>query len=68
MLRWAIEIGGIDILLVVDLFSSYIALPRTVNIDQSYRIFGTWVKYTHILGLIPGCGRSNICGYPGTKG
>jgi len=40
ILRWAIEIGRIDILLEVSLLSSHLALPREGHLAQVYHIFG----------------------------
>ena len=40
VLRWAIEIGRIDILLEVALLSSHLALPRAGHLQQVYHIFG----------------------------
>ena len=40
ILRWAIEIGIIDILLKVSLLSSHLALPRIGHLQAVYRIFG----------------------------
>ena len=39
ILRWAIEIGRIDILLEVSLLSSHLALPRIGNLEAVYQIF-----------------------------
>ena len=40
VLRWAVEIGRIDILLEVSLLSSHLALPREGHLNQVYHIFG----------------------------
>ena len=40
MLRWAIELGRIDILLEVALLSSYLCLPRSRHLGQVYHIYG----------------------------
>ena len=40
ILRWAIEIGRLDILLEVSLLSSHLALPRQGHLEQVYNIFG----------------------------
>ena len=40
ILRWAIEIGRLDILLEVSLLSSHLALPRKGHLEQVYHIFG----------------------------
>ena len=40
VLRWAIELGRVDILLEVSLLSTHLALPRTGHLQQVYHIFG----------------------------
>ena len=40
VLRWAVEIGRVDILLEVSLMSSHLALPREGHLDQVNHIFG----------------------------
>ena len=40
ILRWAIELGRVDMLLEVALLSSHLALPRTGHLQQLYHIFG----------------------------
>ena len=40
VLRWAIELGRVDILLEVSLLSSHLALPRVGHLQQVYHIFG----------------------------
>ena len=40
LLRWAVEIGRVDILLEVSLFSSHLALPRIGHLQAVYHIFG----------------------------
>ena len=40
VLRWAVEIGRIDILLEVALLSTYLALPRAGHLEQVIHIFG----------------------------
>ena len=40
ILRWAIELGRVDILLEVALLSSHLALPRVGHLQQVYHIFG----------------------------
>ena len=40
VLRWAIELGRVDILLEVSLLSSHLALPRSGHLQQVYHIFG----------------------------
>jgi hypothetical protein len=39
-LRWAVEIGRVDILLEVSLLSSYLAMPRVGHLEQALHIFG----------------------------
>jgi hypothetical protein len=39
-LRWAVEIGRVDILLEVSLLSSYLAMPRIGHLEQAIHIFG----------------------------
>jgi hypothetical protein len=40
MLRWAVEIGRVDILLEVSQMSTHLAMPRIGHLEQVYRIFG----------------------------
>ena len=40
ILRWAIELGRVDILLEVALLSTQLALPRWGHLQQAYHIFG----------------------------
>ena len=40
VLRWAIELGRVDMLLEVALLSSHLALPRSGHLQQVYHIFG----------------------------
>jgi len=40
VLRWAIELGRVDILLEVALLLSHLALPRVGHLQQVYHIFG----------------------------
>jgi hypothetical protein len=39
-LRWAVEIGRVDILLEVSLLSSYLAMPRVGHLEQAFHVFG----------------------------
>ena len=39
VLRWAVEIGRLDILLEVALLSSHLALPRKGHQEQVYHMF-----------------------------
>ena len=40
VLRWAAELGRVDILLEVALMSTHMAMPREGHLQQLYRIFG----------------------------
>ena len=40
VLRWAVEIGRVDILYEVSRMSSHLALPREGHLEQVYHIFG----------------------------
>ena len=40
ILRWAVEIGRVDILLEVSLLSPHLALPRIGHLQAVYHIFG----------------------------
>ena len=40
MLRWAVELGRVDVLLEVALMSQYLACPRQGHLEQVYHIFG----------------------------
>lgn len=40
VLRWAVELGRVDMLLEVALMSTYMAMPRDGHLQQLYRIFG----------------------------
>jgi hypothetical protein len=40
VLRWATELGRIDILMPVSIMSSYMAAPRVGHLNQLYHIFG----------------------------
>ncbi|KAI2504499.1 hypothetical protein MHU86_9998 [Fragilaria crotonensis] len=40
ILRWAVELGRVDILLETSLLSSHLALPRIGHLNQVYRVFG----------------------------
>jgi hypothetical protein len=40
VLRWAVEIGRVDILLEVSLLSTYLAMPREGHLEQALHIFG----------------------------
>jgi hypothetical protein len=39
-LRWAVEIGRVDILLETSLLSSYLAMPRVGHLEQALHMFG----------------------------
>ncbi len=47
MLRWAVEIGRVDILLEVSLLSSYLAQPREGHLEAVYNIFAYLNKQPH---------------------
>ena len=40
VLRWAVELGRVDILLETSLMSTYMAMPREGHLQQLYRMFG----------------------------
>ena len=40
VLRWAVELGRVDILLEIALMSTYLAMPREGHLHQIYRMFG----------------------------
>ena len=40
ILRWAVELGRLDILLEVSLMSTYLAAPREGHLEQVFHIFG----------------------------
>jgi hypothetical protein len=45
ILRWAIELGRIDIALEVSMLSSHLALPRAGHLQAAYHIFGYLSKH-----------------------
>ena len=45
VLRWAVELGRVDILLETSLMSTYMAMPREGHLQQLYRIFGYLKPY-----------------------
>ena len=45
VLRWAVELGRVDILLEVALMSTYMAMPREGHLQQLYRMFGYLKAY-----------------------
>jgi hypothetical protein len=45
-LRWAVEIGRVDILLETSLLSSYLAMPRVGHLEQTLHIFGYLKQHT----------------------
>lgn len=49
-LRWATELGGVDVLLEVSLLSQYQACPREGHMEQLLRIFG-FLKYHQKMSL-----------------
>jgi hypothetical protein len=46
VLRWACELGRIDILVDVSMLSSYLALPREGHLDQVFHIFAYLKHHT----------------------
>jgi hypothetical protein len=40
VLRWAVELGRVDILLEASMMSTYMAMPREGHLQQLYRMFG----------------------------
>ena len=40
VLRWAVELGRVDILLEASLMATYMAMPREGHLQQLYRMFG----------------------------
>ena len=40
VLRWAVELGRVDMLLEASLMSTYMAMPREGHLQQLYRMFG----------------------------
>ena len=40
VLRWAVELGRVDILLETSLLSTHLAMPRIGHLNQVYRMFG----------------------------
>ena len=59
VLRWAVEIGRVDIILEVSLMSSHLALPREGHLDQVYHIFG-YLKKRKKLRILFDCGDPQI--------
>jgi hypothetical protein len=47
MLRWAVELGRVDILLEVSLLSSHLANPREGHLEAAYNIFAYLNKQQH---------------------
>ena len=45
ILRWAVELGYVDICLEVSMMSAHLALPRKGHLDQVLQIFGYLKKY-----------------------
>ena len=40
VLRWAVEIGRVDVLIETSLMSTYLAMPRVGHLEQLYHMFG----------------------------
>jgi hypothetical protein len=47
MLRWAVELGRVDILLEVSLLSSHLANPREGHLEAVYNVFAYLNKQQH---------------------
>lgn len=47
MLRWAVELGRVDVLLEVSLLSSHLAQPREGHLEAVYNIFAYLNKQVH---------------------
>jgi hypothetical protein len=45
VLRWACELGRLDILVAVSMFSRYLANPREGHLQQVFHIFGYLKKH-----------------------
>jgi hypothetical protein len=45
VLRWAVELGRVDVLLEVALMSTHMAMPREGHLQQLYRMFGYFKLY-----------------------
>ena len=54
-LRWAVEIGRVDILLEVALLSQHLALPREGHLEQALRVLG-YLKEHNKLIIMFDCG------------
>ena len=54
-LRWAVEIGRVDILLEVALLSQHLALPREGHLEQALRVLG-YLKEHNKLRIMFDCG------------
>jgi hypothetical protein len=59
VLRWAVEIGRVDILLETSLLSTYLAMPRAGHLEQAYHIFG-YLKHQSKRKLGFDAGQPNI--------
>ena len=40
VLRWAVEIGGVDILYETSIMSTHLSLPRVGNLEHMFHVFG----------------------------
>ena len=58
-LRWALEIGSIDIILEVSLLSTYLTLPQEGHLEQLLQIFG-YLKIHKKIRLIFECSYPRI--------
>ena len=45
VLRWIVELGRLDIIFEVGLFSRFVAAPRQGHLDQVFHIFAYLKKY-----------------------
>jgi Reverse transcriptase (RNA-dependent DNA polymerase) len=53
VLRWAVELGRVDILLEVSLMSTYMAMPREGHLQMLYRMFAYLKASSRKLGFDP---------------
>ena len=58
-LRWAVEIGRVDILLEVALMSKHLALPREGHLEQVLNIMG-YLKSHKKMRLLYDCGYPKV--------
>ena len=53
VLRWAVELGRVDILLEASLMSTYMAMPREGHLQMLYRMFAYLKTNSRKLGFVP---------------